>query len=482
MDKKQITINYLCNILFTVLNMFFPLITFPYASRILGATNIGLVTFVLSIVTYFTTVASLGIPNYGIREIAKVRNNHKHVSKVYSEIFSINFYSTLVCAIVYYGMILCIPAFQSQRVLYAVIGISILLNFVNVDWMYKGFEDYVYITQRSIIFKLITVVMLFVFVHKSSDYVIYGLIQVLAISGSNIVNVFTAHRYVRLSWKKLCLRQHLRPIIILFASVAVISVYTNLDSIMLGIISGQRDVGFYTAANKVNGMVISVVTALGVVLFPRLSFYIKNNQVKEFKSLIIKSVHLVLMISIPACAGLFVMAPQIILLLSGAEFLPAVTSMRIQLLIILFVGLSNLTGIQILLPLGKEKIFFYSVLVGAVVDFLSNLLMIPLFHQNGAALSSTIAEFFVTFIQCFYTRKYMKGLIWNKRTFHYVLSSLLMSGIIWCFTLFKWGNIFTVLISTVVGVFFYFSYHFFRKDPLVMQILNAVPKYKIKHQ
>lgn len=452
--------------------MIFPVITFPYASRVLGASGIGLVTFVLSIVTYFTTFASLGIPNYGIREIAKYRDDQRRVSKVYSEIFTINFLSTIVCTFSYYLMVLLLPAFRSEHVLYAVIGLSIVLNLFNVDWLYKGFENYAYITKRSIAFKLISLVALFLFVHKSSDYIIYGAVQVIALSGSNIVNAFTAKKYVRLFFKKLNLKKHLRSIMILFSSVIVINIYTNMDSTMLGIISGQKYVGYYAAANKINGVIIGIVTSLGVVLYPRLSYYIKHNLHKEFNLLILKSVRLVIMISIPACVGLFILAPQVINVLSGIGFTPAITTMRIQILIVLFVGLSNLTGIQILLPLGKEKKFLFSVLFGAVVDFLLNLFLIPHFQQNGAALSSTIAEMFVALVQIYYTRHYMKGKILNRRNIHYIIASAIMSLCVIGIIHIKMGSVLTVLIATLVGASVYMLYNIISRDPIVLEIIN----------
>lgn len=479
MDRpRSIPKNFLFNVLFSVFNLLFPLLTFPYASRVLGATSIGLVTFVLSIVNYFVTCASLGIPNYGIREIAKVHDDPVAVSKTYSEIFTINFYATAACSIIYYSMIFVLPVFQADRKLYAVAGISILLNFLNVDWLYKGFENYVYITQRSIAFKLVSLIMLFALVRRPTDAVAYGFVQVVALNGFNIVNAFTARKYVRLSFRQLNLRRHLRSIIMLFSSVLVINIYTNLDSTMLGILAQRRDVGYYTAANKINGIVLGVVTSLGVVLFPRLSYYVKNGMQKEFRSLIKKSVQLVLFISIPACAGLYILAPQIISVLSGPGFSPAVTTMRIQLSIIIFVGLSNLMGIQILLPLGKERAFFISVLSGAVLDFLLNLFMIPLFQQNGAAFSSTVAEFSVTLVQYLYTRQYMKGKLFNKNTVHYILASGLMCLCVWGITLFKLGNILTILTGTLLGLSVYFAYQFFRRDTILMLALQMVARKK----
>ncbi|MFT9077538.1 polysaccharide biosynthesis C-terminal domain-containing protein, partial [Ethanoligenens sp.] len=365
--------------------------------------------------------------------------------------------------------------------LYSVIGLSVVLNLFNVDWMYKGFENYAYITKRSIAFKLISLATLFLLVHKASDYITYGFVQVIALSGSNIVNVFTAKKYVHLYFKGLNLRKHLRSIFVLFSSVVVINVYTNMDSTMLGIISGQKYVGYYAAANKINGVIIGIVTSLGVVLYPRLSYYIKHDLHREFNLLILKSVHMVIMVSIPACVGLFILAPQVINILSGTGFTPAITTMRIQILIILFVGISNLTGIQILLPLGKERDFLVSVLSGACLDFLLNLFLIPHFQQNGAALSSTIAELFVAIVQIYYTRRYIKGKILNMRNVHYIIASVIMSLCVIGIVHMKMGNILTLLIGTLAGTAIYALYNFISQDPIIMEIIRKVNnKFQIK--
>lgn len=469
---ESLTKNYIYNTLFTVCNMIFPIVTFPYASRILGAAGIGLVTFVLSIVTYFTTFASLGIPNYGIREIAKYRDNQKQVSKVYSEIFTINFLATIVCIAIYYLMVLTFSVFHENCLLYSVIGLSIVLNLFNVDWMYKGFENYTYITKRSIAFKLLSLAILFLFVHNTSDYIIYGFVQVVAISGSNIINVFTAKKYVQLTLKGLNLRKHLCSIMVLFSSVIIINIYTNMDSTMLGIISGEKYVGYYAAANKINGVMIGIVTSLGVVLYPRLSYYIKHDLRKEFDLFILKSVRVVIMVSIPVCIGLLILAPQVINILSGTGFAPAITTMRIQVIIILFVGISNLTGIQILLPLGKEKNFLVSVLSGGCVDFLLNLFLIPHFQQNGAALSSTIAELFVAVVQIYYTRRYMKGKILNKQNVHYIIASAIMSLCVFGIVTIKMGNILTLLVGTVVGTIVYMLFNVFFRDSILLEMID----------
>jgi O-antigen/teichoic acid export membrane protein len=472
--KSSLTKNYIYNSILTILQLLFPLITFPYASRALGATGIGTVTFVTSIVSYFTVIASLGIPNYGIREIAKFKDNHQNVSKIYSEIFAVNFTATVTSACVYYLLIFILPVFQSERTLYIIIGFSVILNIFNVDWLFKGFENYRYITVRSVLFKLISIALLFLLVHNKSDYVIYGAINVVALSGSNLVNAITARKYVKLDLHNIHIVSHLRPIFILFSSVVVINIYTNMDSTMLGIISGKIYVGYYAAANKINGAVLGIVTSLGAVLLPRLSYYIKHGYKEKFNALIKKSVRFVLLISIPACTGLFVLAPQIIRVFSGSDFLPAILTMRIQILIILFVGLSNLTGIQILLPLGRENQFLFSVICGAIVDFCLNLILIPLFQQNGAALSSTIAELVVLLIQILFIYRYMKGKIINIRNLHYVIGSVFIYLAIFFIERLKLSDLITILLSVAISVFIYGIFNLMVRDPIVIEGLRKV--------
>ena len=287
MQIRSVKFNFVMNFILTASNFIFPLITFPYVSRILGASGTGKVSFAISIVSYFTMAAALGIPTYGIRAVARVRNNQEKLNKTVQEILSIHLVMMVLVLLAYIVAIDFIPRFQSDKLLFWIVGITILLDPLGVNWLYQGLEQYGYIAKRSIFLKFISLILMFIFIHSSEDYVFYGVTSILASAGSNVLNFINLRKYVSLKpIGNYNIKQHLKPIMILFAQVIAVNVYTNLDNVMLGFMKTDVDVGLYTAAVKVKTILVSLVTSLGAVLLPRLSYYITVNKKNEFYVLI----------------------------------------------------------------------------------------------------------------------------------------------------------------------------------------------------
>lgn len=476
MEKKSsVAKNYLYNIGLNLLTMLFPLITFPYATRVIGAGGIGKVAFANSISNYFLMFAGLGISTYAIREIAKARDNKEKTDKIFSEIITINFISTLIFSMLYYSS-LYMNVFrlnQNDKVLFSVVGLVLVLNFINIDWLYQGFEQYKYITIRSLIFKMISLIFLFLMVRNKSDYVWYAALSIIAQSGSNILNVINARKFVSFNMHNINLKKHIKPVLIIFFMGLAINVYNNLDSTILGVRAGEIYVGYYTAAVKINRIVISVVTSLGVVLLPRLSYYIEND-VEKFRSLIRKSIKYVLFITIPSCIGLFILAPDIIILFSGNEFKPAIECMRINIPVIMFVAIANITSLQILLPLRKEKLVMVTNIIAALINLILNFIFIPIYKQNGAAFSSCIAEMTVTILQIIFCRKYISKSILNKSNLNYIVGSLIIMIELIVISKLQLNGLVNLLVSISVSAVTYGIYLLFRKDEMLIIILRKL--------
>ena len=308
MKIKSVKFNFIMNFILTASNFIFPLITFPYVSRVLGASGTGKVSFAISVVSYFTMVAALGIPTYGIRTTAKVRDDQEKLNRTTQEILSIHLFMMLLVSIVYILAILFVPRFQSDRTLFLVVGVSILLDPLGVNWLYQGLEQYGYIAKRSIFLKFVGVILMFMFIHSPDDYVFYGVTSILASAGSNVLNFINLRKYVSLkSVGNYDIKQHLKPILILFAQVVAVNIYTNLDNVMLGFIKTDVDVGLYAAAVKVKTILTSLVTSLGAVLLPRLSYYIMEGRKEEFQTLIRKAYNFVIVIALPLMLFTFFM-------------------------------------------------------------------------------------------------------------------------------------------------------------------------------
>ena len=442
--------NFILNIFKLSINLVFPLVTFPYISRILLPEEIGRVIYVQSITNYFLLFINLGIPLYGIREIAKVRNNKLEKSKVFLEIFFLNMITTIFGLIVY----LCfysLNIIKNDKEIFLIFSIVLLFNFLSVDWFFQGIEDYKYITIRTVSIKILSTLFLFIFVKKNSDIYIYSIIVVFSLVGSNFFNIIRAVKLVHLKLKGLNIKRHLKGIFIIFSMNLAISIYTNLDSVMLGSYGSKYSLGVYSAASKIIALVMGIVTSLGAVLLPRISNYIEEKKEKDIKQILEKTFSFLLFLIIPSIIGIYFTANEIILLFAGKEYLEGITTLKILSLIILFIGFSNFIGMQILYPRGEEKKVFYSVLAGAIINFSLNLYLIPRYYQNGAAFATCVAEFTVVVIQIFLGYKYLKFQKFNYNNFKFLIASFIMGAILYFTQNLNLNLLLKLVVKVVIG-------------------------------
>ena len=397
---KSVKYNFIMNVILTASTIIFPLITFPYISRILLPAGVGKVNFATSVVSYFSMFAMLGVPTYGIRACAQVRDDREELSRTVQEILILNTLVSFFVYSVYFFALWNVPRMRQDFRLFAVMSSTILFNVIGVEWLYKGLEQYSYITARSIIFKFLGLVLMFSLVKDQQDYVIYGAISIVASVGSNLLNFLNLRKYIdiRPVWNYHITR-HVRAVSVFFLMAVATTIYTNLDTVMLGFMKDDVEVGYYTAAVKVKTLLVSFVTALSAVLLPRVSYYIEHEMEDAFIRMSQKALNFVVLISVPVTMYFVIFAKESILMLSGSEFAGAVVPMQIIMPTVIFIGITNVLGIQILVPLGEEKKVCYSVLVGAIVDLLVNVICIPRFASSGAAFGTVVAEISVLIVQ-----------------------------------------------------------------------------------
>lgn len=412
MRIRSVRFNFIMNFILTASSIIFPLITFPYISRVLQAAGNGKIAFASSVLTYFTMFASLGIPTYGIRTCAKVREKKEKLSRTVQELLIINTVTMLLTYVVFMVLLQLIPEFAAEKELMWINSIGLVLNVFGVSWLYSALEQYAYITICSLVFKVLSIIMMFVWVKNPDDYVKYGAITIFAASGSYVMNFINLHKYVSLrKTGTYNFRQHLKPVCIFFATSAAISVYTNLDVVMLRFMKDDAEVGYYNASIKVKTILVSLITSLGTVLLPRLSFYVHIKDRDAFWSTIVKAFNFVLVLASSVTVYFMLFAKETILVLSGNGYEPAVVPMFLLMPTVLFIGLSNITGIQVLTPLNKEKKVLISIIYGAVLDFVFNLILIPGYGASGAAFATLLAEAVVLVVQCIYLRDMLKTIL-----------------------------------------------------------------------
>lgn len=273
--------------------------------------------------------------------------------------------------------------------------------------------------------------MMFLWVKNPEDYIKYGAITVFAGSASYLLNFWNLRKYI--SFKKTepyDFMQHMKPIMIFFATTAAISVYTNLDIVMIRFMKGNAEVGYYTAAIKVKTLLVSLITSLGTVLLPRLSYYIEKGEKEEFHRMVVKAFNFVMLVGLSVTMYFIFMARESILLLAGDQFAASILPMQILMPAVWLIGLSNITGIQILTPLGYESKVVYSIVYGAALDFVLNLVLIGKYGAAGAAFATLMAELVVFVVQCVCLREMLGKLVKKISIRENVLAAIVSSAVL----------------------------------------------------
>lgn len=400
MQTGSIKKNFIMNAILTLSSFIIPIITFPYVSRILGPAGTGKVAFATSFVTYFNTFAQLGIPTYGVRATAQVRDDRLELTRVTHELLIINLVTSAVAYIALGASILFSQRIYEDRELILLVSSLILLSAIGVEWLYRGLEQYAYITVRSLVFKVIAIVGMFLLVKSEDDYLMYGGVSIFASSASFVMNFFHARKYV--SFKPVGgykFRRHLNAVMVFFAMSCATTIYTNLDSVMLGFMSTDAEVGYYNAAVKVKNILVSMVTALGAVLLPRSSYYVENGQMEQFYDVSKKALRFVLAAAAPLSLFFALFAHEGIMFLSGPLYNDAGLPMQIVMPTVLLIGLTNILGIQMLVPIGRERVVLKSEVFGAIADLILNAMLIPTYKATGAAVGTLVAEIVVLAVQ-----------------------------------------------------------------------------------
>lgn len=473
--QKSLKMNFIMNAILTMSSFIFPLITFPYVSRVLMPAGMGKVNFATSVINYFSMIAQLGIPTYGIRACAIVRDDREKLTRTAHELLIINIVMSIISYLGLFLALAFVPRLQSEHTLYIIVSFTIILTTIGMEWLYKALEQYTYITVRSLIFKAISVVAMLLLIHSKDDYLLYGAITIFAASASNILNFINIHRYIGLRpVGNYNIKRHLKPVLVFFSMSVATTIYTNLDTVMLGFMKNDAEVGYYTAAVKIKGILVSIVTSLGTVLLPRASYYIEQGEIKRFNYLSKKAFNFVCLLATPLVIYFIIFAKQGILLLSGNAYGPAILPMQLIMFTVLFIGISNITGIQILVPLGYERIVLLSEIVGAISDLVINYLLIPWLASSGAAIGTLVAEAIVLLVQYFTVRKLVPNLFSSVK-YNKILVAIILAvaGSFWVLYL-NLGTFMTLLVSAALFFFIYAFVLILMKETLVIEIFKEV--------
>lgn len=478
--KKSVMKNYLYNLAYQILVILLPLITTPYISRVLGANNIGIYSYTLSITTFFILFGSLGVALYGQREIAYNQNNKGKYSRLFWEIVILRFATMLISSIIYYFNF--INSSNEYNVYYRILILEIISNAIDISWFFQGLEEFKKIVLRNTSIKIISLILIFVLVKTSNDLPVYFWIYAASLFFGNISLWFYLPRYLdRIKLRELGVFRHLKPTLMLFIPQVAVQLYTVLDKTMIGaIVSDKSEVGFYEQAQKIIKMLLMIITSLGVVMMPRVANFFANKDKEKIDESIKKSFKLVFLLSFPIIFSIFTASDSFVPLFFGAGYEKTALIMKIISPIILFIGLSNVIGTQYLLPTKRQKEYTISVIAGSCINAVFNLILIPEYGAVGASIGTIIAELVVTGTQMYYTKNNFNFIKVIKIAQNYLIAGISMFILNLLISQVVAKGITFLLIQTFIGFLFYISLLVLMKDEFIGFILKKILNRKLK--
>ncbi|UQZ33121.1 flippase [Paenibacillus sp. PK3_47] len=467
---KEITKNYLYNVSYQILNIILPLITIPYLSRVIGPEMLGKYSYTQSIAYYFVVIAMLGLNNYGNKTIASVKDNNKILSKTFLSIYVIQLISSLIVIFFY---ILFIFFTKDESLLLIIWLIYVCSTAFDINWFYFGLEKFKLTVVRNMIIKVISVLLIFLFVHSKEDVWVYALITALSALISQAVLWVTIKKYITFSLVKFIeVKKHVLPIITLFIPVIAVSIYTIMDKIMLGKLSGMEETGYFDSAQRIMIVPTSLITALGTVMLPRISNLIAKNETSKINLLISNSMLYSSVTSIAISSGLAAISPIFTPIFFGKNFIPTSDIMIILSISVIFIAWANVIRTQYLIPNNYVNVYIISVIIGALVNLIANLLLIPSLGAKGAAIGTVIAEFTVMIYQMWVVRLQLKISSYLKDSIPFFVIGVAMFFLVRLIGQYFGTTVVSLIIQIVVGFLFYLSlsaiYFLLNKEKLEM--------------
>lgn len=425
-SSRKIFGNYILSVVNSLLSVVLPVITFPYVSRILGSSNLGIINFAQSYGYYFIHIANFGISSYAVREISRVRNDKEALEKKANEIFNLNFFFSVISWTLYCIGVITVPRLRENLVVLLIYSLIIISNFLTVEWLLQSFDDYLFSTVRSTIVRILSLVAVFVFVKHENDYAIYMLITTISEMGARLSAVkYSRSRYVKLKIKRVYLnfKAHFKSMFTLFSFRLVNGISAQLDKLMIGFMMLYSDVGVYSAGVKIPLLIAPVIENIGMVLFPTLTIAAKDS-IEKYKEGVKLNYNLILMTAIPMFVGLFLTSPMIIKIFAGEQYLESITISRIMALTVLLCPIGDMLGSKTLLIFNKSDNLLVSSVIVAISNIVLNSIFIPIAGIVGAAIASVISYLIAIGCRLFFTKKIFDFKIFTFPVCKYTLFTL----------------------------------------------------------
>jgi len=386
------------------------LVTYPYVTRTLGAANLGHCNFVQSYVQFFLLFSALGVSTLGVREIAKFNRERSTISQRFSQLFLLNAITTIIALVVYISIGFSIPQFASYHKLLFIGSFNIIFSLFNIEWFFRGIENFKYIALRTLLVRLIYIALIFLLVKRENDYVIYYVLGVGSVILNSIINWAYSKKFITLRLQPIkSILRYLKPNIIIGIQMLLFSYNNTINPVLLGMLSNDKEVGFFTTASKLTVIILLFYNAYTLALMPRISALLGNDDKDNAISLVGKSYRLLYMAALPLIILIEIYTPEIVLLIAGSGYEGAILPMRIALPIIVIGGISQITINQVLIPNNCERITLIIACVGVIVCIVLNLILVPVLSSVASAIAWIITEFIMAIIALICVRKYLNG-------------------------------------------------------------------------
>lgn len=468
---KPIT-NYIYSSFYQIFLIIVPLITAPYLARTLLPTATGINSYVCSVVTIFTSLGLIGLNNYSLREIAYVRDDKKKLEKTFSELFFLRIICMLITTIIY-----VIYALLSEYTIYFIIQlIAVMAVFIDVAWIYQGFEDFKVTVTRNFIVKILNIISIFIFIKGPEDLKLFMVISSIYAVIVNFILYFSIREKVgKITTKNLNIKRHIIPTLKLFIPQVASMVYLQCDKMMIKYLAEDISyVGFYDQAERIVKIPLALITALSTVMLPRLANEHKNNNKEIIKNQIHKSFRFSLLMSIPLMCGVISIANNFILWFLGKGYEEVIPVMMILSIIVFFISLSSVTGNQYLIAVNKTKILTIATISGALINCILNFILIPKYNAIGAAIGTIGAEATVFLIEIFHTKEIIKIKELFKYSKNYIISGIIMFVVTYAIGYYTSPTIISTITQIATGSITYFLILYILKDSFFLESLNKI--------
>ena len=479
MNGKKIVKNYIYNLIYEILVILLPIITTPYLSRVLGAENIGIYGYTMSIVTYFTLLGALGIAKYGKREIAYVQNDTQKRSKVFWELNTVKLFTITISATIFY-FLFCLKG--EYTVYYRILILELIATLLDISWFYQGIENFGKVVLRNLIVRSVSIILIFILVKTPNDLVKYFCIYVLSNSLGNGMLWISIRKYiqkVKINIKDL--KKHFKPLISLFIPQIAVSIYTVLDKTMLGILCDNiGEVGYYEQSQKILKIALTAITTMSIVMLPRISNVYAQGKDKELKKYMNMTFRFDWFFGIPIMFGIMATATNMVPWFYGEGYEKIIYLLTIGSPIIIFIALSTTIGTQYLVSIKKQNIQTVAVIIGAIVNVILNLILIPKIQSIGAIIATIIAELAITLIEIYYisSRKIIKMENIFKGMHKYLISGIIMFISVKIISNFMQVGVIYTLIQVVIGAVLYIVILILLRDDFLINVLKNFKKKK----